>query len=165
MDLVVSCGAEDLRRFLEKLERMQAIHPKYVAVVELVEAVGIWAEESLLKCLHQASNFSIMADECTNVTTIEERSILSCWVEDGVPVEHFLEVAPLKATDARTIYFFLVEFMKDKSIHISKLVGTGFDGAATFSRKHSSVQTPPEEEFTSWLCSCTAMYFNLPVFK
>ena len=88
VDLVVSCGAEDLRRFLEKAGK-NASYTSKVAVVEFVEAIGVWAEESLLKCLRQASNFSIMADECTDVTTIEELSIFFCWVEDGIPLEHF----------------------------------------------------------------------------
>ena len=74
VDLVVSCGAEDLRRFLEKAGK-NASYTSKVAVVEFVEAISVWAEESLLKRLRQASNFSIMADECTDVTTIEELSI------------------------------------------------------------------------------------------
>ena len=140
MDLIVSCGGEDLRRFLERVGK-NATYTSKIAVVEFVEAVGLWAEESLLKRLHQASNFSILADEYTDVTTIEELSIFFHWVEDGVPVEHFLEIIPLKATDARTIYSALVEFMKDKNIQIIKLVGMGFDGAATFSGKHNGVQS------------------------
>ena len=103
--------------------------------------VGLWAEESLLKHLHQASCFSLVADECTDVTTIEEVSIFYCWVEDGVPVEHFLEIVPLKSADSKTIYSTLVEFLKEKNIQISKLVGVGFDGAATFSEKHKGVQS------------------------
>lgn len=140
VDLVVSCGAEDLRRFFESAGK-NASYMSKVAVVEFIEAIGLWAEESLLKRLHQASNFSIMADECTDVTTIEELSIFFRWVEDGVPLEHFLEILPLKATDARTIYSAIVEFMKDKHIQTSNLVGMGFDGAATFSGKHNGVQS------------------------
>ncbi len=141
IDLIVSCGAEDLKGFLERA-RLNATYTSKVAVVEFVEAVGLWAEECLLKRLRQASHFSIMADECTDVTTTEELSIFFRWVNmDGQPVEHFLDIVPLKATDAKTIYSALVEFMKDKNIQISKLVGMGFDGAATFSGKHNGVQS------------------------
>ena len=56
-------------------------------MVEFVEALGIWVEESLLKRPHNASNYSIMANECTDISTVEELSIFCCWVEDGVPVE------------------------------------------------------------------------------
>ena len=40
--------------------------------------------------------FSIMADECTDVTTIEELTICCRWVESVVPEENFIEILPLK---------------------------------------------------------------------
>ena len=43
MDVVVSCGAEDL--FLEKAGK-NASYMSKIAAVEFVEAVGLWAEES-----------------------------------------------------------------------------------------------------------------------
>ena len=45
-----------------------------------------------------------MADECTDITTLEELSIFCRWVEDGLPVEHFIEIVSLKKADAKTIY-------------------------------------------------------------
>ena len=82
-----------------------------------------------------------MADECTDVTTIEELSIFCRWVEDGQPVKHFLEIVPLKDTTAKTISSALIKFMKDKHVRISKLVGMRFAGAATSSGKHNGVQS------------------------
>ena len=41
-----------------------------------------------------------MADECTDITTIEELSVFCRWVEDGEPVEHFFKMLPLKKADA-----------------------------------------------------------------
>ena len=38
--------------------------------------------------------FSITADECTDVITIEELTICCRWVESGVPEEHFIEMLP-----------------------------------------------------------------------
>ena len=38
---------------------------------------------------------SIMADECTDVATIEEMSMFCRWEEDGVPEEHFFEIVHL----------------------------------------------------------------------
>ncbi|KAI6649988.1 Zinc finger MYM-type protein 1-like [Oopsacas minuta] len=90
--LIASCGAEDLKRFLERAGKNPTY--KFNIVVEFVEAVGLCAEECLLKRLHQVSNFSIMADECTEVTTIEELSIFYHWVQDEKLVEHFLEYFP-----------------------------------------------------------------------
>ena len=132
VDLTVSCSVEDLKRFLERAGKNATYTSK--RVVEFIEVV---AEENLLKRVHQVSNFSIMADECTDVTSIEELSIFCPFVEDGQPVEHVLEIVPLKATDANTPY----QVHKRQAHKISKLVGMGFDEATTFSGKHSGVQS------------------------
>ena len=73
-----------------------ATYTSKVAVTEFVEAICQWVQEVLLACIHNTSVFSLMAIECTETTTVEELSIYCRWVEDGVPVEHFLEILPLK---------------------------------------------------------------------
>ena len=65
--LVVLCGGHDLRYLLERTAR-NAAYTSHVAVAGFIEALGTWVEESLLKRLHQASCFSIMADECTDIS-------------------------------------------------------------------------------------------------
>ena len=64
----MSCGAENLRKFVE-ISGKNTSYTSKLAVVEFIEAIGLWAEESLLKHLHQASCFNLMADECTDVTS------------------------------------------------------------------------------------------------
>ena len=107
--------------------------------MQFFEALG--QEESLLKRLCQAPFYSLMADECTDITTVEELSIYCRWVEDGLPVEHFLDIIPLMKADAKTIYTTLVDVLRVKDIPLSKLVGMGFDGAATLSGKRNGVQS------------------------
>ena len=46
-----------------------------VAVTEFVEAIGQWVQEVLLARIHHTSVFSLMVDECTNISTVEELSI------------------------------------------------------------------------------------------
>ena len=48
VDLVVNCGAEDLKRFLDRGAK-NATYTSKVAIVEFVEAIGLWAEECLLR--------------------------------------------------------------------------------------------------------------------
>ena len=74
-----------------------------------------------------------MADKCTDVTTIEELTICCHWVESGVPEVHFIEILPLKNVNAESIYSALVENCREKNILLGRLIGMGFDGAATFS--------------------------------
>ncbi len=84
------------------------------AVVEFVEAIGQWVEESLLKRLRQAPFHSLMANECTDFSTVEELSTFCRWVEDGLPVEHCIEIIPLKKAEA--IHTTLVDCVKQKNI-------------------------------------------------
>ena len=140
VDLVVSCGGEDLKQFVDKAGK-NAQYTSKDAVVEFVEALGTWVDESLLARLQNTRHFSLLADECTNITTIEELSVACRWVENGRPVEHFIEIIPLKKADSKTIYETLVDCLKMKGVQISKLIGMGFDGAATFSGKRNGVQT------------------------
>ena len=81
-----------------------------------------------------------MADECTDVTTIEELTICCHWVESGVPEEHFIEILPLKKSNAESIYSALVEYCREKNIQLGRLIGMVFDGAATFSGDKTGVQ-------------------------
>ena len=104
-------------------------------MVDFVETFGTWVEESLLKRLQKAKVFSVMADECTDITTVEELSVFYHWGEDGTPVECFLDNMPLKKANAESIYLVLVKCIKDKYLQVGNIVGMGFDGAATFSGK------------------------------
>ena len=156
VDLVVTCGGEDLKQFVHKAVK-NAHYTSKDTVVDFVEALGTWVDESLLARLHNARYFSLLADESTDITTIEELSVVCSWVENGLPVEHFIEIIPLKKADAQTIYATQVDCLKMKGVQISKLIGMGFDGAATFSGEHKGVQTllksnPPHSIFVH--CHC-----------
>ena len=116
-------------------------------------------EESPLMQLHIAPFFSIMADECTDVSTIEELTICCRWVESGVTEEHFVEILPLKKINAESIYSALVEYCREKNIHLGRLIGMGFDGAATFSGDKTGVQRrlielSPHALFVHCRCHC-----------
>ena len=78
---------------------------------------------SLLKRLHQAPFYSIMADECTDVTTVEELSLFCRWIGNGEHTEHFIDLLPMKRTYAKSIYAAPVEYLKSKNIQLSNLIG------------------------------------------
>ena len=56
-----------------------------------------------------------MADECTDIMAVEELSVFCHWDEDGIPVECFLDIVPLKKVDAESIYLALVKCIRQKS--------------------------------------------------
>ena len=61
-----------------------------------------------------------MADECNDVTTIEELTICCHWVESSVPEEHFIEILSLKKANAESIYSALVEHSRKNEHTVGK---------------------------------------------
>ena len=159
----MSCGGEDLKQFADRAGR-NATYTSTDAVFDFIEAIGTWVDEFQLKLLHKAPFFSLMADKCTDITTIEELSVFSRWVEDGEPVElFFVEILPLKKADAQSIYSSLINWLKQRNIQISKLVGKGFDGVAKFSGKKKRSSGKNEKELTTcYLCALSLASTSLP---
>ena len=58
---------------------------------------------------------------------------------------HFIEILPLKKANAESIYSTLAEDCREKNIRLGRLIGMGFDGAATFSGGKTGVQRRLEE--------------------
>ena len=106
----MSCGGETLQTFLDR-DGGNATYTSKKAVVEFVNALGKWVEGSLYsRGFIRHPFFSIMAAECTDVTTMEEQTICCRWMESGVPEEHFIEILPLKKANAESIYSAIVEY-------------------------------------------------------
>ena len=161
IDLIVSCGGKDLEEFVRKAPK-NASYNSTDAVIDFLEAIGVWVEEFQVSQVSNAPFFSLMAEECLDVANIEELSVYCRWVENGIPVEHFMEIFQLKKTDTQSIYSVLLDWLKKKDLQCKKPVGMGFDGAATFARKKSGVQArlkkhAPHSLFVHCHCHC----FNL----
>jgi len=93
-------------------------------------------------------------------STIEELSVVIRWVENGLSVEHFIELVPLRKADA-TIYETLTDYMKKKGLMISNMIGRGFGGATAFSARHNGVQAILTTiHLTQFLCTATAISCN-----
>ena len=135
VDVVIECGGEAVRKFMAEASK-NATYLSAVRLTQLIAVIAEWQEKQLLERLQKASVLTILADESTDITTMEEMSICFRWVENGEAVEHFLEVIHLKRTDAETITTALQDYMKLKHINPACIIGMGFDGAATFSGRN-----------------------------
>ena len=93
-----------------------------------------------------------MADECTDVTTIEELTICCHWVEIDVPEEHLIEILPLKKANAESIYS--VEYCREKNILLGRLTRMWFDGDKT------GVQRRLKEHLMHCLSTVAVMSLN-----
>ena len=138
INIIVSCDGKDLEEFVHHAVK-NASYTSSDAVTDFLEGTGIWVDESLVNRILDAQYFSLMADECTDIATIKEFSIVCHWEENGSPVEHFVEILPLKRCNAESTYI-LTGWLKNKSIQCRKMVGLDFDDASTFAGKHLGVQ-------------------------
>ena len=64
-------ASQALKVFVENASR-NAVYTSRGAVVDFIEALGMWVEESILKRLQKASVFSVIADEYTDIMAVEE---------------------------------------------------------------------------------------------
>ena len=140
VQLVISCGANDLQRFLHDKVCNNAKYTSTTAVTDFIHAIAQWVERGLLQSLKQSPYYTLMGDECTDVSSMEELSLCFRWLKDGKPVEHFLEVLHVTRTDAETITSAITTYLQEKQIGIRNMRGMGFDGAATFSGNRTGVQ-------------------------
>ena len=109
------------------------------SVTSFIEAIDTWLDRKLMESLKDSPFFSILADECEDVTTQEELSICCRWIVNGQPEEHFLTILHVLACNAATIAEALESFVASKHLDYCKLVGQGYDGAAVFSGSRSGV--------------------------
>ena len=112
---------------------------KFSAVM-LLEALDTWLERKQSQSLRSSPYFSILADECQDISTHEELSICCRWIVDGYPEEHFLDILHIEDVDAASITQALTSFMEQRNLDYRRLVGQGYDGAATFCGCRNGVQ-------------------------
>ncbi|KAI6656129.1 Zinc finger protein [Oopsacas minuta] len=106
----------------------------------LLGALDTWPERKQIQSLRSSPCFSILADECQDISTQEELSICCRWIVDGYPEEHFVDILHVKDVDAASITQALTTFIEVNNLDYRRLVGQGYDGAATFSGCTNGVQ-------------------------
>ena len=139
LDLQVENG-DSLLEWHMKQSPKNAQYTSKFGVGMLLEAIDTWLEKKLLLSLKDSPYFSILADECQDITSQEELSICFRSIVNGCPEEHFLTVLHVKSTNAKEITEALTLYMNDKGLDYRKLVGQGYDGASTFSGVNTGVQ-------------------------
>ena len=139
VELQVANGDALLQQHLDQGPRNAQYTSKFSAVM-LLESIDVWLDQKLEESLKSSPYFSVLADECEDITTAEELSICCRWIVNGRPEEHFLTVLHISALDAATISQVICSFLESKNLDYHKLVGQGYDGAATFAGEHNGVQ-------------------------
>lgn len=139
VELQVANGDEILKQHVKDGPGNAQYTSKF-SVTSLIEAIGIWLDERLLNSLKQSPFFSLLADECEDISTQEELSICCRWLVNGKPEEHFLSILHIDCCDAETITNQLTSFISSNDLDYRKMIGQAYDGAAVFSGCKTGVQ-------------------------
>ena len=117
IDIKVLNGDELLEKHLSEGPSNARCTSRFCARV-LIEAFDIWIERKLMCCLQECPYFSILADECLDISTQEELSSCGKWLINGKSEEHFLTVLHVRSTDAGTITEALQSFLQQKQLDL-----------------------------------------------
>ena len=146
-------GDELLKRHVEE-GAANAQYTSSFSATAIIEAIDTWIDQKLEKSLKDSPFFSIMADESQDITSQEELSICCRWIVNGCPEEYFLTILHVTSTDAQAITAALTSFIETKGLEYHKLIGQGYDGAATFSGAHNGVHKRMQVH------ACHALYLH-----
>ena len=97
---------------------------------ELIALADLEVKESILNDVRSAGWFSVMADECTNVATLEQMSMCIRFVDESTSSqpqvrEEFIGFVRLDRTNAGFISEAILRFLKDCNLNISTFVTKG----------------------------------------
>ena len=78
---------------------MLSTHPNFQQL--FLNTIDTWLDRKLMDSLASTPYFSVLADECVDISTTEELSICCRWMMvNGKPEEHFLTVLPFQMQSA-----------------------------------------------------------------
>ena len=120
VELLVQNGDDQLKLFLSMAPK-NASYTSNMVLQEYIVAIIKYVEDTLLESLSNTNMFTLMADESTDIATIEEMSICGRWFTSAGNIEeHFLGLVPLDSCTAEHISAKLVEFMDRKGIQATR---------------------------------------------
>ena len=138
--LQIENGDDTLKQHVESGAE-NAQYTSSFSCTNMIKAIDDWILNGLHSSIRKSSYFSILAEESQDITSQEELSVCCRWLVDGKPEEHFFGCHSeyVKATNAETLAKALTDFIETTGLDFEKLVGQGYDGAATFSETKTEV--------------------------
>nr|XP_042911240.1 zinc finger MYM-type protein 1-like [Parasteatoda tepidariorum] len=133
---------------------------------EVIEVCNILILQKLVSKINDATCFSILADETTDIAGIEQLSLCVRYVdkENFNITEQFLQFIPVHDLTGKAIATTILDQLQSMKVDIKKLRGQGYDGAASMSGKINGVQAHVRSIVPSALyVHCSAHSLNLAV--
>ena len=109
---------------------------------EMVKVMALRILREIAANLQSSSFFTVMVDETTDVSNVEQVVVCLRWVNEGFEIrEEFVGLYEVASTGAEIIYTVITNVLMRLILSISKVRGQCYDGAATMSGAKSCVAT------------------------
>ncbi|XP_048512595.1 zinc finger MYM-type protein 1-like [Athalia rosae] len=131
------------------------------------EFISIMGKQVLMKIVDElkaAKYFSISVDSTPDLSHVDQLTVIVRYVNDGIPVERFLQFLPIKEHKAEYLAETLLKFLGNYGISIKDCRGQSYDNAANMAGKYSGLQAKIKEKCKfAIFVPCAAHSLNLVV--
>ncbi|XP_025420070.1 zinc finger MYM-type protein 1-like [Sipha flava] len=168
----ISCEDKNLTYHIEN----QALNASYISPMiqnNFINICGKIIQDQLVNKINQAKCFSVLVDETTDVSRVEQLSLYVRYLENNLNIkkneinnyvlkEDFLQFVPVNSTTGQNLATVILVTLKNLGIKCDYLLGQGYDGAAAMSGNFKGVQSVIREVHPAALyVHCSAHSLNL----
>lgn len=140
----IESGDENLKKHFETCGK-NATYISWIIHSQIIEACDEIIIQKLVTKSNKAKFISVLADETTDVSTVEQFSLCVRFVElmsnnEYKIVEQFLKFVPVQSTIVQHLVDVILETLNNIGIDLNFLRGQGYDGAFSMNGQFKGVQ-------------------------
>ncbi|XP_050066583.1 52 kDa repressor of the inhibitor of the protein kinase-like [Aphis gossypii] len=131
---------------------------------EIITIFGELIQSEIVKQISKSSFFSVLADETTDISQIEQFSVSIRYLDEESMIvrENFSAFIPVQDVTGEGLTNTLLETLKNLRLNLEKMRGQGYDGAATMSGAFNGVQVIVRKKYPKALYThCISHSLNL----
>lgn len=136
---------------------------------EVIDCINLIMLKKLADKVNKAGAFSILVDETTDISTIEQITLCVRYVDMDEKYkikESFLQFVPAEGLKGEQLANSILCGLQKCNIDLTNLIGQGYDGASNMSGKFSGVQAYIRQIYPKALyVHCAAHCLNLAISK
>ena len=139
---LISLRCEDNAMLVDWMKQKTGKYTSGIMQNEMVKVMALRLLSEVAQNLQKAAFFTVMANETTYVSNVEQVVICLRWVSDDFEVrEGFAGLYEVASTGAEIIYSAIIDMLQRLNLALSIVRGQCYDGAATMSGAKSGVVT------------------------
>ena len=139
---LIRLRSEDNSKLVEWIQQKTDKYTSGEMQNEMIKVMALCVLRKIAENLQKSLFITVMVDETTDVSNVEQVVICLRWVDENFEVqEEFVDLFEVASTGAEIIYAAITDVFLRLNLAISKVRGQCYDGAATMSGSKSGVVT------------------------